>query len=165
MSGFKSGDLRPEVLNALMESGWSIGRSVDVTHILSVLREAGYHIGEQVSELYKNLYGLSVQPVDHPGAHFMNPDPVQFSAGWGVRHREEASRLGSLYGEDFSPLCRWLSGAHVYVSGSGRVYSWFDGLVWDIGADVRDAVEFMVFAHRPLVCVHTEPGRAPWPVP
>ncbi|MEV7360770.1 SUKH-3 domain-containing protein [Kitasatospora sp. NPDC091276] len=163
--GFGLGGLLPEVQNALMQSGWSIDRSVDVAPVVGALREAGYHLGEQVSELYQNLYGLSVQPVDHPGACFMNSDPIQFSAGWGVRHRAEALRLESLYGEDFSPFCRWLSGAHIYISGSGRVYSWFDRLVWEIGADARDAVDFMVLAHRPLVCVHAEPGRAPWPVP
>ncbi|MFF3246851.1 SUKH-3 domain-containing protein [Streptomyces sp. NPDC002870] len=165
LSRFRLGDLRPEVLNALTESGWSIDRSVDVAPVVGTLREAGYNLGEQVAGLYQNLYGLSVQPVDHPGVSFINSDPIQFSAGWGVRHREEALRLESLYGEDFAPLCRWLSGAHIYISGSGRVYSWFDRLVWEIGTDVRDAVEFMVLAHRPLVCVHAEPGRAPWPMP
>lgn len=37
------------------------------------------------------------------------------------------------------------------------------GWIWELGEAFEDGLDLAVRAHRPLVCLHSDPGLAPWP--
>ncbi|WP_031525611.1 SUKH-3 domain-containing protein [Streptomyces sp. NRRL F-5123] len=156
--------LPPELRRALRESGWGPRRSVDVKPWVEQLSLEGYTSSRQAEEILSALGGLVVVPVNSVGPNFTNDEPFNFdpmSAGSG--QRELAREIEDVLGGKYFPLGEWLSYSSVFVESQGRVVAAGLGWIWELGATFEDALRLTLLADRPLVCLHSGAGLAPWP--
>ncbi|GLZ34943.1 hypothetical protein Lesp02_71300 [Lentzea sp. NBRC 105346] len=154
----------PDVLKALVASGWYPGRTADIVGTLSRLTKVGYRATPLAMELLTNVLDLRIDPLNEQGVNFVNSEPLLIDPiGVGSRHVDEAQRIGAVLGEELFPVGWWLSYSHVYLGSSGALVAYASGLVWRLGDTPRDGIEFAVRAHRRLECLYAEEGVTPWP--
>lgn len=156
--------LRPDLLAALERSGWSMQRSVDADQWVRSLENEGYRVHSLAEEVLAALGGLSIEPLNRVGPNFTNDEPLNFDpiAG-GAGQRDMAVEVESVLGGAYFPIGEWLSYSSVFLEARGRVISTGMGWIWELGPTFEEALELAICANRPLVCLHSDPGLAPWP--
>ncbi|MFD3514186.1 SUKH-3 domain-containing protein [Streptomyces sp. NPDC058657] len=158
--------LSEDLLAALVASGWSADRRVDTGQWLKPLQAEGYRAHPLAEEILATMGGLSIQPVNRVGPNFSNDEPYNFdpfAAGSG--QRDLAEEVESVLGGDYFPVGEWLSYSSVFVETAGRVVAAGMGWIWELGSTFEDSLELAVRGNRPLICLHSDPGLAPWPEP
>lgn len=158
--------MHPEVPAAMRASGWLPGRIVDPAEWVSPLVGEGYHASPLAVEVLSSLGGLVIEPVNVRGPNFSNDEPFDFdpiAAGSG--QRELAQEIEEILGGSYFPLGEWLSCSSVFLETEGRMVASGMGWIWELGRTFEEGLELAVRAHRPLVCLHSDPGLDPWPAP
>ncbi|WP_419723315.1 SUKH-3 domain-containing protein [Streptosporangium roseum] len=158
--------MHPDVLTAIKASGWAPGRRVDISQWVTSLASEGYHASPLAKEVLSSLGRLVVDPTNSNGLNFSNDEPLNFdpiSAGSG--QRELAQEVESILGGSYFPIGEWLSYSSVFLESGGRMVATGMGWIWELGATFEDGLELAVRAHRPLICLYSDPGLAPWPAP
>ncbi|MFD5748641.1 SUKH-3 domain-containing protein [Streptomyces sp. NPDC127033] len=158
--------LSEDLLGALVVSGWSAARKVDVGQWVKRLEGEGYRIHSLAEEILSVAGGLSIEPVNRVGPNFNNDEPYNFdpfAAGSG--QRDLAAEVEGVLGGDYFPIGEWLSYSSVFVEAGGRVVAAGMGWIWELGSTFEDSLELAVCANRPLVCLYSDPGLDPWPRP
>ncbi|MBM7076012.1 SUKH-3 domain-containing protein [Micromonospora humida] len=156
--------LDQEVVRALDASGWSLNRAVDAGKWVETLEGEGYRAHPLAMAVLSTLGGLSVEPINTVGPNFANDEPYNFdplAAGSG--QRALALEVESVLGGHYFPIGEWLSYSSVFLESGGRVVAAGMGWFWEMGSSFEESLEFAVCANRPLVCLHSDPGVAPWP--
>jgi hypothetical protein len=156
--------LRPDLLHALRSAGWQPDRKVSVGPWLEALQREGYVPHREAEEILAALGGLEIEPVNRSGLHFSNDEPFKIdpiAAGSG--HRDLALEIEKILGGTYFPIGEWLSYSSVFIEAGGRVVAAGLGWIWEMGRTFEGALELAVFADRPLLCLHTDPGLDPWP--
>ncbi|MGY3334884.1 hypothetical protein ACVW0K_000983 [Streptomyces filamentosus] len=162
-AGFTSG-LCPETVTALRLAGWTPERRLDVTSEIRSLETQGYVPSAVATSFLQEFRGLKVGPAREDGPNFINGEPFFVDpVGAGSRHRDESLEIGSVLGGSWFPLGWWLSYSHVFMRQDGAVVAYADGLIWDLRSTPGEALDLMVSANRPLVCLHASHGMKPWP--
>ncbi|WP_170313775.1 SUKH-3 domain-containing protein [Streptomyces filamentosus] len=162
-AGFTSG-LCPETVTALRLAGWTPERRLDVTPEIRSLETQGYVPSAVATSFLEEFRGLKVGPAREDGPNFINGEPFFVDpVGAGSRHRDESLEIGSVLGGSWFPLGWWLSHSHVFMRQDGAVVAYADGLIWDLRSTPGEALDLMVSANRPLVCLHASHGMKPWP--
>ncbi|MET8763150.1 SUKH-3 domain-containing protein [Lentzea sp. NPDC004782] len=146
----------PELVAVLEASGWTRGRRVDIEPWHEVLGSEGYHLSDVARELLETLGDLSVHPA--PQAKYradLSFDPELAGAG----AVDIAQELEGLFHQRFYPLAEWISASCVFVGEHGKVASYDDVEMLDIGDTVNAAFEAMLLgAGEPRVIRNTH-----WP--
>jgi len=156
--------LSHDLLGALRGSGWSPQRSVDVSHWLKPLEGEGYRVHPLAEEILVTMGGLSIEPVNRSGPNFSNDEPFTFDPiAAGAGQRAMAIEVESILGGTFFPIGEWLSYSSVFVESQGRVIATGMGWIWELGPTFEEALKLAVYADRPLICLHSDPGLDPWP--
>lgn len=152
------------MLSALLSSGWSVERSIDIESPLHYLLGRGYSASPLIVEFLKSFWGLKVFPVCEEGANFINGEPFLVDpVGVGRRHYEESLFIASIVDGDWFPVGWWLSYSHVFMNQEGVMVAYANGLVWSLGGTPCEALNLMVGSIGSLVCVHSPEGVEPWP--
>ncbi|TKT00759.1 SUKH-3 domain-containing protein [Streptomyces lasalocidi] len=158
--------LKPETAAALRLAGWHPGRRIDVSSDARALEELGYVPSPPATEFLAAFGGLRIVPSREDGPNFVNGEPLLVDAvGVGRRHQDEAAVIASVLGGSWFPIGWWLSYSHVFMGQDGAMAAYANGLIWSLGQTTREALDLMVSADRPLVCVHAPEGVKPWPRP
>ncbi|GLZ31964.1 hypothetical protein Lesp02_41520 [Lentzea sp. NBRC 105346] len=135
----------PELVAALEASGWTRDRRVDIEQWDAVLSVEGYHLSDVARELLESLGDLRVQPVfegEYRSSLYFEPE----AAGAGAI--DIAEELEGLFGQRFYPLAEWISASCVFVGEHGKVASYDDVEMLDIGDTVNEGLEVMVLGTR-----------------
>ncbi|MEV0198136.1 SUKH-3 domain-containing protein [Nonomuraea sp. NPDC050691] len=155
-----------DVLAALGASGWDCGRKVDAAPWLAPLAREGYRATALVEEVLSSFGGLTIEQINIDGPNFSNDEPFVFdplSAGSG--QREVAEEIERILGGHYFPIGEWLSCSSVFLESGGRMVASGLGWIWELGGTFETGLELAVRAHRPLVCLFSDPGLDPWPPP
>ncbi|WP_226873949.1 SUKH-3 domain-containing protein [Microbispora sitophila] len=158
--------MHPDVLAAICASGWLPGRSVDTAEWIRLLAGEGYLASPLAVEVLSSLGGLVIDPVNSRGPNFSNDEPFSvdpISAGSG--QRELIQEVEGILGGSYFPIGEWLSYSGVFLEVQGRVIAAGMGWIWELGRTFEEGLELAIRAHRPLVCLHSDPGLDPWPAP
>ncbi|MFH9083694.1 SUKH-3 domain-containing protein [Streptomyces sp. NPDC017673] len=156
--------LSKDLLGALVASGWSADRKVDVGQWVKPLEGEGYRAHPLAQEILASVGGLSIDPINQVGPNFGNGEPYNFdpfAAGSG--QHDLAEEVGSVLDGSYFPIGEWLSYSSVFIEAGGRVVAAGMGWIWELGATFEDSLELAVCANRPLVCLYSDPGLDPWP--
>ncbi|MFH9073548.1 SUKH-3 domain-containing protein [Streptomyces alboflavus] len=166
MSLIRFDSLSEDLLGALGAAGWSGDRKVDADRWVKPLEGEGHRSHPLAGEILASVGGLSIEPVNRVGPNFSNDEPYNFdpfAAGSG--QRDLAAEVEGVLGGNYFPIGEWLSYSSVFVEAGGRVVAVGMGWIWELGSTFEDSLELAVCANRPLVCLHSDPGLAPWPRP
>ncbi|MGP3960717.1 SUKH-3 domain-containing protein [Nonomuraea sp. 3N208] len=153
-----------DVLAAIRASGWWPERRVDVSRWAASLAREGYNASALAREVLSSLGGLVIEPVNSSGPNFSNDEPFNFDpllAGSG--QRELSQEIENILGGSYFPIGEWLSYSSVFIEVRGRVVAAGMGWIWELGKSFEEGLELAIRAHRPLVCLHSDPGLDPWP--
>jgi hypothetical protein len=156
--------LSQDALAVLGASGWSASRAVDARQWVEPLEREGYRAHALAVDILSALGGLSVEPVNHAGPNFTNDEPYNFdplAAGSG--QRALAVEIETVLGGQYFPIGEWLSYSSVFVESKGRVVAAGMGWFWELGLTFEESLELAICADRPLLCLYSDPGVAPWP--
>ncbi|GLX99126.1 hypothetical protein Hesp01_70760 [Herbidospora sp. NBRC 101105] len=156
--------LGEDVLGALVAAGWSPERKVDAGQWVRPLTGEGYRAHPLAEEILAAVGGLSIEPVNMVGPNFTNDEPYNFdpiAAGSG--QRSLAAEVEGVLGGNFFPIGEWLSYSSVFVEAGGMVIATGMGWIWKLGSTFEESLELAVCANRPLLCLHSDPGRDPGP--
>jgi SUKH-3 immunity protein of toxin-antitoxin system len=135
----------PELVAVLEASGWTRGRHVDIGPWDEVLSSEGYHLSDVARELLETLGDLTVQPT--PQAQYraaLSFDPELAGAG----AIDIAQELEGLFGQRFYPLAEWVSASCVFVGEKGKVASYDDVEMLEIGDTVTEGFEAILLGTR-----------------
>lgn len=166
MSLIRFDSLSEDLLGALYAAGWSGGRKVDADRWVKPLESEGRRSHPWAGEILTSVGGLSIEPVNRVGPNFSNDEPYNFdpfAAGSG--RRDLVAEVEGVLGGNYFPIGEWLSYSSVFVEAGGRVVAVGMGWIWELGSTFEDSLELAVCANRPLVCLHSDPGLTPWPIP
>ncbi|MEU4509479.1 SUKH-3 domain-containing protein [Nonomuraea wenchangensis] len=166
MSIIKFESMHPDVLTAVGASGWLPGRRVDVESWITLLEGEGYRVSSIAGEVLSALGGLVVEPTNSSGPNFSNDEPFVFdpiSAGSG--QLELAQEVEGILGGNYFPIGEWLSYSSVFIEDGGRMVAAGMGWIWELGKTFEEGLELAIRAHRPLICLYSDPGLDPWPKP
>ncbi|WP_204044621.1 SUKH-3 domain-containing protein [Acrocarpospora phusangensis] len=158
--------MHPDVLAAISASGWLPGRQVAIDIWIAQLCEEGYRLSPLAEEVLSSLGGMVVEPINSSGPNFSNDEPLSFdpiAAGSG--HRGLAEEVEGILGGSYFPIGEWLSYSSVFLESEGRIVATGMGWIWELGKSFEEGLELAVRAHRPLICLHSDPGLDPWPAP
>ncbi|MFI0416794.1 SUKH-3 domain-containing protein [Spongiactinospora sp. 9N601] len=156
--------LHPEVLSALRAAGWTPGRKVATVSWVEPLARAGHVVSPLAEAVLASLGGLVIQPAAGGESCFLNGEPFSvdpLAAGSGQRAMGMA--IESMLGGSYFPIAEWLSYSSVFLEAGGRMVACGLGWIWELGGTFEEGLELAVRAHRPLVCLHADPGLDPWP--
>ncbi|WP_422771119.1 SUKH-3 domain-containing protein [Plantactinospora sp. WMMC1484] len=156
--------LSQDVLKALDASGWSVDRAVDAGQWVEPLEREGYRVHTLAIAALSALGGLSLEPRNAVGPNFANDEPYNFdpiAAGSG--QRALAVEVETVLGGQYFPIGEWLSYSSVFLEAGGRVVAAGMGWFWEMGSSFEESLELAVCANRPLLCLYSDPGVAPWP--
>lgn len=164
MSRIRFDSLSQDLIEALVASGWSVERAVDVDPWVKALEGEGYRAHSLAQEILAAVGGLSVQPVNRVGPNFSNDEPYNFDAiAAGSGQRDLVLEVEGVLGGSYFPIGEWLSYSSVFVEAGGRVVAAGMGWIWELGSTFEQSLELAVCANRPLVCLHSDLGLEPWP--
>ncbi|MEV0148425.1 MULTISPECIES: SUKH-3 domain-containing protein [unclassified Nonomuraea] len=155
-----------DVLAAIRASGWERGRKVDAAPWVVPLVGEGYRVTALAEEVLSSFGGLTVEQINIYGPNFSNDEPFNFdplSAGSG--QREVAEEIENILGGSYFPIGEWLSHSSVFIESSGRMVASGLGWIWELGGTFEAGLELAIRAHRPLICLYSDPGLDPWPPP
>ncbi|MER5217621.1 SUKH-3 domain-containing protein [Streptomyces sp. NPDC002838] len=156
--------LRPDTLAALSVSGWRPHRCVSISHWIEPLADEGYRVHPLAEEVLATMGGLTIEPTNRVGPNFSNDEPFAFDPlAAGAGQRDMAVEVESVLGGTYFPIGEWLSYSSVFMESEGRVIATGLGWIWELGPTFEEALELAVFADRPLICLHSDPGLDPWP--
>ncbi|MEU3512222.1 SUKH-3 domain-containing protein [Streptomyces longwoodensis] len=156
--------LCPELQSALRAAGWYPERRFDITQWVTSLQQEGYVLNPPAEKVLSTLGGLVIEPVNRMGSNFSNDEPFSVdpvSAGAG--QHALALEIGEILGGQYFPIGEWLSYSTVFIEFGGNVVAAGLGWIWGLGDTFESALELAICAHRPLVCLHSDPGLDPWP--
>ena len=156
--------LSQDVLRALDASGWNLDRAVDAGQWVEPLEREGYRVHPLAIAVLSALGGLSLEPRNAVGPNFANDEPYNFdpiAAGSG--QRALALEVEAVLGGKYFPIGEWLSYSSVFLESGGRVVAAGMGWFWEMGSSFEESLELAVCANRPLLCLYSDPGVAPWP--
>ncbi|MEU0248282.1 SUKH-3 domain-containing protein [Streptomyces sp. NPDC006235] len=156
--------LSQELLGALAASGWSAERSVAAGQWVDPLEREGYRCHPWAEEVLTTLGGLSIEPINRVGPNFSNDEPYNFDPfAAGAGQRQLAAEVERVLGGEYFPIGEWLSYSSVFIESGGRVVAAGMGWIWELGSTFEESLELAVCANRPLICLYSDPGLAPWP--
>lgn len=155
----------PDCLTALNAAGWYPERRVEVRPLIDSLTVEGYPRNPLAEEILGTLEGLTVEPINLTGPNFIN-EPFSFDPiAAGTGHRWDlAAEVEEVLGGKYFPLGEWLSNSSVFIEAGGRVVATGLGWIWEVGSSFEEALQMVVRADRPLVCLHADSGLDPWPL-
>ncbi|MFV2083557.1 SUKH-3 domain-containing protein [Micromonospora sp. LOL_021] len=152
------------VLRALGSSGWSAKRAIDVRQWIEPLSNEGYRAHALAIAVLSALGGLSVEPANKVGPNFANDEPYNFDPfAAGAGQRALAVEVETVLGGQYYPIGEWLSYSSVFLESKGRVVAAGMGWFWEMGSSFEESLELAICANRPLLCLYSDPGVAPWP--
>ncbi|WDZ82260.1 SUKH-3 domain-containing protein [Micromonospora cathayae] len=156
--------LSQDTLRALDAAGWGVNRAVDPKQWVEPLESEGYRVHPLATAVLSALGGLSVEPINRVGPNFANDEPYNFDplAG-GSGQRALALEVETVLGGQYFPIGEWLSYSSVFLEARGRVVAAGMGWFWEVGPSFEESLELAVCANRPLLCLYSDPGVAPWP--
>ncbi|WP_080645833.1 SUKH-3 domain-containing protein [Salinispora arenicola] len=156
--------LSQDALRALDASGWRVGRAVDAGQWVEPLEREGYRVHPLAKAVLSALGGLSVEPINKVGPNFANDEPYNFDPlAAGLGQRALALEVEAVLGGQYFPIGEWLSYSSVFLESGGRVVAAGMGWFWEVGSSFEESLELAVCANRPLLCLYSDPGVAPWP--
>jgi SUKH-3 immunity protein of toxin-antitoxin system len=150
--------LMPEARRALLQAGWSAGRSVSVGYWDDRLRELGFTLSPMAHGVIENLGGLTIVPVpiEHPR---FTSEKIFFDPFEGEDEVELVDDLQELFGSNFYPIGSWVSHSSLWISDQGELVSFGPAVIWEVGPSIEDALNHMVTSYRPLVALYRRIDR------
>ncbi|RBQ20426.1 hypothetical protein DP939_11635 [Spongiactinospora rosea] len=156
--------LHPEVVSALRAAGWAPGRKVATAAWVEPLVCEGHVVSPLAEAVLASLGGLVIQPVAGGEPRFSNGEPFSVDPlAAGAGQRELGREVETVLGGSYFPIAEWLSYSSVFLEAGGRMVACGLGWIWELGGTFEEGLELAVRAHRPLVCLHADPGLDPWP--
>ncbi|WP_162655956.1 SUKH-3 domain-containing protein [Tuwongella immobilis] len=136
----------PTIIEILTASGWSAGRSVDISNWVSQLEDAGYEMNTMSLLVLSSLGGLTIHP-DSSDSQVYSPSPIRFDPTllkWLPRPLPWEYQLGTV----LSPLGECYDDSSLLIGNDGRLYANWDSFMECLGENFEDSLCTLLLATK-----------------